>query len=59
MNNSLLKEINLNIYPECPEEYLHQSGTMGIICDRAGLKYIITPPLVKVCEYLYDLEMLE
>lgn len=57
MNNTLLKDIDLNIYPECPDEYLHQSGTMGIICDRAGLKYIVTPPLVKVCEYLYDLNI--
>jgi hypothetical protein len=57
MNNTLLKDIDLNIYPECPDEYLHQSGTMGIICDRAGLKYIVTPPLIKACEYLYDLNI--
>lgn len=57
MNNTLLKDIDLNIYPECPDEYLHQTGTMGIICDRAGLKHIVTPPLVKVCEYLYDLNI--
>lgn len=57
MNNTLLKDIDLNIYPECPDKYLHQTGTMGIICDRAGLKYIVTPPLVKVCEYLYDLNI--
>ena len=57
MNNTLLKDIDLNIYPECPDKYLHQSGTMGIICDRAGLKYIVTPPLVKVCEYFYDLNI--
>lgn len=52
-----LKEIDPNIFPDCPGEFLHQSGTMGIICDREGLKYIVTPPLVKVCEYLYDLNI--
>ena len=58
MNKStLLKDIDLNIYPDCPIEFLHIDGTMGIICDRAGLKYIVTPPLVKACEYLYDLNI--
>lgn len=57
MKNTLLKDIDLNVYPECPNELLHQEGTMGIICDRAGLKYIVAAPLVKICEYLYDLNV--
>lgn len=56
-NNTLIKDVDLNIFPECPSEYLHQGGTIGVICDRGGFKYIVTPPLVEVCEYLYDLNI--
>jgi len=55
--NTLLKDIELNIFPDCPRELVHLDGSMGMICDRAGLKYIVAPPLVESCEYLYDLNI--
>ena len=57
MRNTLLKDIVLNMQPECPEEYLRSGGTEAIICDRAGLKYIAAEPLVRGIEYLYDLNV--
>jgi len=53
----LLKEIDLNPYPECPEHLIRVDGTEGIICDREGLQYIVADPFVRAVEYLYDLNI--
>ena len=57
MKKTLLKDIDLNLCPECPREYVRKSGTEAIICDREGLKYIAAEPLVRGVEYLYDLNV--
>lgn len=57
MRNTLLKDIVLNMQPECPEEYIRSGGPEAIICDREGLKYIAAEPLVRGIEYLYDLNI--
>lgn len=55
--SKLLKDIDLNIYPECPQHLIREDGTEGIICDREGLQYIVAEPFVRVVEYLYDLNV--
>ena len=53
----LLKEIDLEPFPECPEHLMRIGGTEGMICDREGLQYIVADPFVRAVEYLYDLNI--
>lgn len=53
----LLKEIDLEPFPECPEHLIRVGGTEGMICDREGLQYIVADPFVRAVEYLYDLNI--
>ena len=53
----LLKEIDLEPFPECPDHLIRHGGTEGMICDREGLQYIVADPFVRAVEYLYDLNI--
>lgn len=57
MKDQLLKDIIIDIEPNCPTEYIHQSGSEGIICDRNGFKYIVSEPLLQGVLKLYDLNI--
>lgn len=53
----LLKEIDLEPFPECPDYLIRHGSTEGMICDREGLQYIVADPFVRAVEYLYDLNI--
>ena len=55
--NTLLKDIDLSPVPECPSEYLHRDGTIGIICDQEGFEYIMAMPFLAICNALYNLNV--
>lgn len=55
--NTLLKDVELNIEPDCPIEYLHSDGTVGIICDQDGFEFIVAQPFYAICRFLYDLNV--
>jgi len=55
--NTLLKDIDLSPVPECPSEYLHRDGTIGIICDQEGFEYIMALPFLAICNALYNLNV--
>lgn len=57
MKENLLKDITIDIEPNCPIEYVHKSGSEGIICDRNGFKYIVSEPLLLGVLKLYDLNI--
>ena len=53
----LLKDVDMNPYPDCPRHLVRRSGTEGMICDREGFQYIVADPLLKAIEYLYDINV--
>lgn len=57
MKDSLLKDINLNVQPECPFTLTRSGGTEGMIVLREGFKYIVAEPMIRPCQYLYDLNI--
>ncbi len=57
MKSILLKDINLSPNTNCPSQYVHIDGTEGVICDREGLKYIVSKPLLLGVIKLYDINI--